>query len=428
MKLLRLIPLLLISLGVAFLISSCGTRLGEIRPEEVNLSIADARKAIEEARRFGAEEYARDGLMRAETLLAQAQDAFARKEGLKAIDLAYRAMAEAKAAGLASWRLQRQREETESILKAKEAELRQMREQLRQAQREMESTRSEMRALSERVAQLEREREKELDEAWRIRQEAERKVERAYEEVDRLQEQLDAFKDQLEEARLAQRQNQAEAQRIIQRLSRKMEETRSQLERARREAEAAREKVRAQAVAYSRKISKLEREKARELAIAQAREYVAEKQAQEAKSYPPPLSKEELQEARAFVESWYLYWENGDIAQHLLSYAPEAEFTKVTVKKGKERKQKLSRTQFESELRKEAEHRWTLVEKSFSDRAVVGRYTLRRERGGGKRGGVSKLVDVWVREAHVRKIGPRWKVVKEIWRFYESVPDYAVRR
>jgi len=421
------LPLLILLVTVP-LLSSCGAKLGEVRPENVNSSISDAQRAIEEAKRLGAEEYAKDQLMRAETLLAQAQEAFTRRDGLRAMDLAYKAMAEAKAAGLASWRIQKRREETERLLKSKEAELERMRQQLAQAQKQMRDARNEMAYLTERVSKLEEEKRRELEEAQRAQREAEKEVERAYQEIDRLQSQLDALKDQLDEARLAQHRSQREAERLIKKLSSQMEQTRTQLEQAEREAEAARERARSQAVAYSKKISRIEREKARELAIAKAREYVAKQQAEEAKSYPPPLSEKEIQEARSFVESWYLDWANGNIARHLLRYAPDAKFTKVIVKGGEESKTELSRSQFESELRKQAERGWKLAEKSFSERAVVGRYTLRRETKADGKGGVTKLVDVWVREAYVRKLDSRWKITKEIWRFYESVPDYAVRR
>ncbi len=421
-----LFPLIL--LMTVPLLSSCGAKLGEIHLEDVNSSISDAQKAIEEARGLGAEEYARDQLMRAETLLAQAQEALTRKDGLRAMDLAYKAMAEAKAAGLASWRIQKRREVTESLLKSKEAELERMRQQLARAQRQMEDARNEMIRLSERVSRLEEEKRRELEEAQQAQREAEREVERAYQEIDRLQSQLDTLRDQLDEARLAQHRSQREAERLIKRLSSQMEQTRSQLEQAKREAEAARKRARSQAVAYSKKISRIEREKARELAIAQAREYVAKQQAEEAKSYPPPLSKGEIQEARSFVESWYLDWANGNIAQHLLRYAPDAKFTKVVIKGGRESKTDLSRSQFESELRRQVESRWRLAEKSFSERAIVGRYTFSRETKTSGRGGVTKLVDVWVREAYVRKLNSQWKIAKEIWRFYESVPDYTVRR
>ncbi|HID54988.1 TPA: DUF4398 domain-containing protein, partial [Candidatus Poribacteria bacterium] len=75
-----LFPLILLVM-LPFL-SSCGAKLGEIRLEDVNSSISDAQRAIEEARRLGAEEYAKDRLMRAEALLAQAQEALTRKDGL----------------------------------------------------------------------------------------------------------------------------------------------------------------------------------------------------------------------------------------------------------------------------------------------------------------------------------------------------------
>lgn len=421
-----LFPLILLVM-LPFL-SSCGAKLGEIRLEDVNSSISDAQRAIEEARRLGAEEYAKDQLMRAEALLAQAQEALTRKDGLRAMDLAYKAMAEAKAAGIASWRIQKRKEETESLLKDKEAELERLRQQLEQAQRQVENARSEMANLSERVSRLEEEKRRELEEARQAQREAEKEVEKAYREIDRLQAQLDSLRDRLDEARLAQHRSQREAELLIKRLSSQMEQTKSQLERVKREAEAARERARSQAAAYSRRIGKIEREKARELAIAQAREYVARQQAEEARSYPPPLSQEEIQEARSFVESWYLDWANGNIAQHLLRYAPNAKFTKVLIKGGRESKTDLSRSRFESELRRQAERGWKLAEKSFSERALVGRYTLSRETKASGEGGVIKLVDVWVREAYARKLSSGWKITREIWRFYESVPDYATRR
>ncbi|RKY03223.1 hypothetical protein DRP77_06675, partial [Candidatus Poribacteria bacterium] len=92
---------------------------------------------------------------------------------------------------------------------------------------------------------------------------------------------------------------------------------------------------------------------------------------------------------------------------------------------GRESEERLSRSEFESELRKLAARSWKLAGKEFNPRGLIARYTFVSPEG--ERAGV-KLTDVWLREAHVRKADGGWRIKREIWRIYESVPEWGTRR
>ncbi len=412
--------LLLIVLLPLF-VAACGGRLGNIRVEDVDASLADADTAIQSAYQSPAMKYEPGTLRHAEKLFDDAQTAKNDKDGIKTLRLAYSAKSEAQLAENRARQQEFMEKELENVRQEKDSEIRTIQEDLRLAEQETARMTLDVQRLERRLEQLESDK-REIAMELAEQQNAEWKVRQAEVQVEALQEQLDDIKSQLRAALRRQRQAELLAQELSNKLSQEVATARSTAEEAQKQVKAAKTKAVVRSQAYTAKIDKLERAKTLERAKAEARKHAATRVTEAIQT--GTASMVNFDEVRPIVMDWHNAWKAGRFNDHLLFYTTDATVEKIRIKGDKEYKMQYNRQQIGAEIRREFNpekwqefppHDMTKMPITYQFQRLSQSTTAKRN---------AKLYDRWLRELWFRKEGATWKISHETWKIYEAVPSF----
>jgi hypothetical protein len=400
--------------GVVAGLVGCSASVGTLYPSQVEDAIHIAELSVQRARGQDLSLAAKAALTGAEAKLSEARDALAAEHGVAAHVAAQDARLQAEnALALDAQSDAYQRllaEQTQQREDASDA-LASARVESANTRRAAEAIQSELRALRDQLAGLRDSAQSVADQkaAARLRQ---RELEAA---LSASRDSLRAMTELLDEAT----RNQSSTTQQVAALARQVEgaaEVVAQAEKRESDAAAEQRRARELAEAYSASIESTGREKAKNQALAKAR----------ASSVPaaPTIAPEEVRNAGPTLQQWKAAWERKDMSRHLTFYLPEAVGERISVRKGREQRTRLSHEQLVSAIQASDPAGWEGVAKSATRAEgsnVVAEIPYRR------RDGSSALYDFWVRKAFWDRRGSDWRIVREEWRYYDAVPQFTDR-
>ena len=414
-----LFSFMILSLSIFF--SSCGGGLGNIRVEDVDTSITDAKTAIQAAYFTSAAKYEPTTLSHAQSLLEEAKKAKEEKDGFKALRLAQEAKSEAELAVNRAQQREAMDEEIEALKREKQAEIDAIRRNLQAAERESTKIKLDVQRLESRLEQLESDK-RDLAMQLSEQQRADWKAKQAEIRVSELEQQLTEIQSELRSALLRQRQAEKRAQEFTAQLSQELSAARSQAAEAKKKTQAAQVKSSTRAQNYTVKIDELERTKAREIALAEARKRAAELQAKTFQSGAESMIV--LDEVQPVVMSWYEAWKSKQFDEHLTFYTADATVDKIFIIDNQEKqKSQFQAQQLGTEFSREFNpDEWKFTRYNTKRMPITYRFSRPSKITQKKRN--VKLYDIWIRELWCRKEDANWKISHETWKIYEGVPSF----
>ncbi len=413
-----LLPMLLIA---------CSGSLGKIQLENVNAVITQSETAIEQAHFANAQDLASDALQRAEDDLARAKEAASAKDGLRAMHLAYSALAQAQIAEQEAM-YKSQGSGFNAIIKRKEAEIVTLEADLKTIDDALEKSRTDAQQLDMQKTQLQADMGEKLQKAEQAHREILSNYSNAKAQAADLQSKLGSV-----QAQLLQAQSQVEKhERQIRQLRRELSAAQSLVEKVRKEASAAREKAAVQVASYSKHIEQLDRSNVLTETLARRRQeakaYVQQqREKQPVRTNSTSLTDEQINSGRAAISGWALAWATKDMHQHLGMYTQDATLNQTVIRSSNEEQTDLDRLQMVDALKQMVNAEWQETGSRFDadGESVIATYRFSRLSRNTASGGVPALHDLWTREVWARQVGVEWKIFRESWRIYEAVPRYG---
>lgn len=409
------------------LLTACSGSLGKVQLENVNVVITQSETAIEQARFANAQDLVSDTLQRAENDLARAKEAASAKDGLRAMHLAYNALAQAQIAEQEAM-YKSQGSGFNAIIKRKEAEIVTLEADLKTVDGALKKSRTDAQQLDMQKTQLQADMSERLQKAEQAHQEMLSNYSNAKARSVDLQSELGSVQAQLLHA-----QSQVEKhERQNRQLRRELATAQSLVEKMRKEAAAAREKAAAQVASYSKHIEQLDRSNVLTETLAQKRQEAKAYVQQQRKKQPvrtnsTSLTDEQINSGRAAISGWALAWATKDIHQHLGTYTQDATLNQTVIRSSNEEQTELDRLQMADALKQMVNTEWQGTDSRFDadGESVIATYRFSRLSRGVVSGEIPELHDLWTREVWARQIGDEWKIFRENWRIYEAVPRYG---
>ncbi|MBM3238460.1 DUF4398 domain-containing protein [Candidatus Poribacteria bacterium] len=406
---------------VAFLLSSCGGGLGKIRVEDVDTLITDAQIAIQAASFTSAAKYEPTTLNHAQSLLNDAKKAKEEKKGVEALRLAQAAKFEAELAVSRSQQQEAIEAEIKTLQQEKQTELDALRNNLQVT--ELESTKMTLavQQLESRLEQLEADK-RDLVMQLSEQQNADWKAKQAENRVAELEQQLKEIQAQLRSALLKQKEAEKLAQEFSNKLSKELAAARAEVAEAQKKEKAAQVKSSTRAKDYTAKIDELEREKTREVALAEARKRAAEIQAKTAQAGAESVINSD--EIKPVVTNWQNAWKSKNFDEHLSFYTTDAIVEKIFIRDNKEKsKSQFNAQQLRTEFSREFNpNEWEFTSYNITQAPITYQFTRPSKVTQSKQS--VKLYDQWLRELWFRKDNSAWKISRETWKIYEGVPSF----
>ena len=409
------------------LLAACSGSLGKIQLEDVNTVITQSETAIEQAHFANAQDLAADTLQHAENDLARAKEAVGTKDGLRAMHLAYNALAQAQIAEQEAM-YKSQGNGFNAIIKRKEAEIVTLQADLRTADGALEKSRTDIQQLDIQKNQLQADMGKKLQKT----EQAHRTILHNYNNVKTesadLQSKLDSTQRQLLQA-----QSRVEKhERQIHQLRRELTDAQSLVEKVRKEAAETRGKAAVQVQRYSKHIEQLDQPNVLKDTLARKRQeakaYVKrQRRKQPIRTNSTSLTDAQIASGRAAISAWTLAWATKDIPQHLRAYTQDAMLYQTVIRSSNEKQTDLNRPQIADALKKMVNAKWQETDSRFDadGESVIATYRFSRLSRGAVSGEIPELHDLWTREVWARQVGAEWKIFRESWRIYEAVPRYG---
>lgn len=409
------------------LLTACSGSLGKVQLENVNVVITQSETAIEQARFANAQDLVSDTLQRAENDLARAKEAASAKDGLRAMHLAYNALAQAQIAEQEAM-YKSQGSGFNAIIKRKEAKIVTLEADLKTVDGALKKSRTDAQQLDMQKTQLQADMSERLQKAEQAHQEMLSNYSNAQARSVDLQSELGSVQAQLLHA-----QSQVEKhERQNRQLRRELATAQSLVEKMRKEAAAAREKAAAQVASYSKHIEQLDRSNVLTETLAQKRQEAKAYVQQQRKKQPvrtnsTSLTDEQINSGRAAISGWALAWATKDIHQHLGMYTQDATLNQTVIRSSNEEQTELDRLQMADALKQMVNTEWQGTDSRFDadGESVIATYRFSRLSRGVVSGEIPELHDLWTREVWARQIGDEWKIFRENWRIYEAVPRYG---
>ncbi len=419
-------------IGVAFL--GCAGPRTAVEPKDVQVFIDDARDSISLAQEAGAGELASEQIARAESSLARAEEAAKEEDrGVESIRLASDAKAKAEAAHAVSRQAKAHEKEIDELYSDRAQEVAALKAARKIASEAEKDKAEEVQECKRNIEQLEKERKRELTAVRSAMRAAEDRADQKERELFKAESDFEATEEKLEEALKEIRAYSDRVGRIEREKAGELDAVRDALNDAERDAR----KAEAKAKEYSAKIADIERKQKKEIAIHVAKEADAQKKAAKAVVKKEMLrgkpNLEALEEVRKSIEGWRIAWQTRDADRYMSYYADHAEITKVLVAQGKENARELSK----DEMRREMENVFVQnvqfnmgkpVLEAGSD-AVRATFEFFKQASAEAYEGRKDILkhDKWIKELLFREVKRNWKIVKEDWRLYRDIPEYAER-
>jgi ketosteroid isomerase-like protein len=406
---------------MAFLLSSCGGGLGKIRVEDVDTSITDAQIAIQAAYFTSAAKYEPTTLNHAQSLLNDAKKAKEEKKGVEALRLAQSAKFEAELAVSRSQQREATDEEINTLKQEKQAELDAIKNNLQAAELESTKMKLDVQQLESRLEQLESDK-RDLVMQLSEQRNADWKAKQAENRVAELEQQLTEIQSQLHSALLKQKETENLAQEFSNKLSQELAVARAEAAEAKKKEKAAQVKSSTRAKDYTAKIDELEREKTREVALAEARKRASEIQAKTAQAGAESMIN--IDEIKPVVMNWQDAWKSKNFDEHLSFYTTDAIVEKIFIRDNKEKsKSQFNAQQLRTEFSREFNpNEWEFTSYNTMQAPITYRFTRPSKVTQSKQN--VKLYDQWLRELWFRKDNSAWKISHETWKIYEGVPSF----
>jgi DNA repair exonuclease SbcCD ATPase subunit len=275
--------------------------------------------------------------------------------------------------------------------------------------------------LESRLAQLESDK-RDLAIQLSEQQRDDWQVKQAESRVAELEQQLTEIQSALHSALLRQRQAEKRAQEFSSQLSQELSVARSQVVEAEKKTQAAQVKSSARAQSYTVKIDDLERTKAREVALAEARKRAAELQAETFQSGAESMIV--IDEVQPVIMSWHETWQAKQFDEHITFYTADAVVDKIYIINNQEKQQgQFKAQQLGTELSRGFNpDEWQFTRYDTAKMPITYRFT-RPSKMAQKKQKVT-LYDIWIRELWCRKEDANWKISHETWKIYEGVPSF----
>ena len=409
------------------LLAACSGSLGKIQLKDVNAVITQSETAIEQAYFANAQDLAADTLQQAENDLASAKEAVGAQEGLRAMHLAYNALAQAQIAEQEAM-YKSQGNGFNAIIKRKEAEIVTLQADLRTADRALEKSRTDVQQLDIQKNRLQADMEEKLQKAEQAHRTILHDYNNTKTEFVSLQSKLDSTQTQLLQA-----QSRVEKhERQIHQLRRELTDAQSLVEKVRKEAVETRKKATAQVQRYSKHIEQLDQSNVLKDTLARKRQeaktYVErQRRKQPIRTNSTSLTDEQIASGRAAISAWALAWATRDTQQHLRAYTQDVTLDQTVIRSSNEEQTDFNRLQMVDALRKMVNAEWQETDARFDadGESVIATYRFSRPSPGVVSGEIPELHDLWTREVWARQVGAEWKIFRESWRIYEAVPRYG---
>ncbi len=409
------------------LLAACSGSLGKIQLKDVNAVITQSETAIEQAHFANAQDLAADTLQQAENDLASAKEAVGTKDGLRAMHLAYNALAQAQIAEQEAM-YKSQGNGFNAIIKRKEAEIVTLQADLRTADRALEKSRTDAQQLDRQKNRLQADMEEKLQKAEQAHRTILHDYNNTKTEFVSLQSKLDSTQTQLLQA-----QSRVEKhERQIHQLRRELTDAQSLVEKVRKEAAETRKKATAQVKRYSKHIEQLDQSNVLKDTLARKRQeakiYVErQRRKQPIRTNSTSLTDEQIASGRAAIRAWALAWATKDTPQHLRAYTQDVTLDQTVIRSSNEEQTDFNRLQMVDALRKMVNAEWQETDSRFDadGKSVIATYRFSRPSPGAVSGEIPELHDLWTREVWARQVGTEWKIFRESWRIYEAVPRYG---
>ena len=408
-------------LSLAILLSSCGGGLGKIRVEDVDTSITDAQIAIQSANFTSAAKYEPTTLNHAQSLLNDAKKAEEEKKGVEALRLAQSAKFQAELAVSRSQQREAIDEEIKTLTQEKQTEIDAIKNNLQVAELESTKMKLDVQRLESRLEQIESDK-RDLVMQLSEQRNADWKAKQAENRVEELEQQLTEIQTQLHSALLKQQESENLAQEFSNKLSKELAAARAEVAEAQKKEKAAQVKSSTRAKDYTAKIDELEREKAREVALVEARKRAAEIQAKTAQAGAESMIN--VDEVQPVVMNWQKAWKSQNVDEHLSFYTTDAIVEKIIIRDNQEKsKSQFNTSQLRTEFSREFNpNEWEFTNYSITQVPITYRFTRPSKATKDKQN--LKLYDQWLRELWLRKEDSSWKISHETWKIYESVPSF----
>ena len=408
-------------------LAACSGSLGKVQLENVNAVITQSETAIEHAYFANAQDLAADTLQQAENDLARAKEAVGTKEGLRAMHLAYNALAQAQIAEQEAM-YKSQGRGFNAIIKRKEAEIITLQADLRTADGALEKSRTDVQQLNIQKNQLQADMGEKLQKAEQAHRTILHNYNNTKTESVSLQSKLDSTQTQLLQA-----QSRVEKhERQIHQLRRELTDAQSLVEKVRKEVAAAQEKAAVQVASYSKHIEQLDRSNVLKDTLdrkrQEAKAYVErQRRKQPIRTNRTSLTDEQINSGRASISAWALAWATKDTQQHLRAYTQDVTLGQTVIRSSNEEQTDFDRLQMVDALEKMVNAEWQETDSRFDadGESVIATYRFSRLSRGTVNGEIPELHDLWTREVWARQVGDKWKIFRESWRIYEAVPRYG---
>ena len=408
-------------------LAACSGSLGKIQLENVNAVITQSETAIKHAYFANAQDLAADTLQQAENDLARAKEAVGTKEGLRAMHLAYNALAQAQIAEQEAM-YKSQGSGFNAIIKRKEAEIITLQADLRTADGALEKSRTDVQQLNIQKNQLQADMGEKLQKAEQAHRTILHNYNNTKTESVSLQSKLDSTQTQLLQA-----QSRVEKhERQIHQLRRELTDAQSLVEKVRKEVAAAQEKAAVQVASYSKHIEQLDRSNVLKDTLdrkrQEAKAYVEQqRRKQPIRTNRTSLTDEQINSGRASISAWALAWATKDTQQHLRAYTQDVTLGQTVIRSSNEEQTDFDRLQMVDALEKMVNAEWQETDSRFDadGESVIATYRFSRLSRGTVNGEIPELHDLWTREVWARQVGDKWKIFRESWRIYEAVPRYG---
>jgi ketosteroid isomerase-like protein len=248
------------------------------------------------------------------------------------------------------------------------------------------------------------------------------KAKQAENRVAELEQQLTEIQSQLHSALLKQKETEKLAQEFSNKLSKELAAARAEVAEAKKKEKAAQVQSSTRAKNYTAKIDELEREKTRDVALAEARKRAAEIQARTAQAGAESMIN--INEIKPAVVNWQDAWKSKNFDEHLSFYTTDAIVEKILIRDNKEKsKSQFNAQQLRTEfLREFNPNEWEFTSYNTTQAPITYRFTRPSKATQSKQN--VKLYDQWLRELWFRKENSYWKIYHETWKIYEGVPSF----
>lgn len=418
---------------VIFLIG-CGGKLGTVKIDDVQSVIAQAEKAINDARAVKSDSLAFEQFERAETELEKAKEALDNEDGVVALKSANLAYSYAKMAKYEAIQNSNNAVTNANIL-AKEAEIGKL-------NRNLENQNSKINDLErglQRLEDTERNLNNTITTLNNEKQDIVRKNRINIDKLSEVNEELNTLKNRITRSETEVRNYGNEVKDLTRKLDAADAIAKSasrQKRAAYAEAESLRKQIREQAQNYTAKLAEAQK---RNIA-AEHSEYLR-KQAEEARAYVrqldsqkpvrtgrTTLSTQQINAGKAALKRWENEWNRSNIKAHLAFYAPNAIINKVHTIESKDNPSTLNRTQFESELTEISKHPWQKTQEKdifeVEQNSVIGTYRYSRLVTPAQTEDDTALYQIWIREIWAHQVQNEWKIYRETWQIFDNIPKF----